>query len=167
LGTKRGRLLVKPRWQDAEGASVTETVEAYVRTCIDHYDMRAKWHRRLYRLSGLLSIVIGAALPVLTAFTFQQKNLVIALAGYLVAIATGMRGFYRWDSSWVLLRQTEISISREYRTWKVTSGSIAAADRDRAAQELMDRIDLIRAKEAVEYFDGMPELGAAAAKRAS
>jgi hypothetical protein len=29
----------------------------------------------------------------------------------------------------------------------------------------MDRVDAIRAKESVEYFDGMPEVGAAAAKR--
>lgn len=167
MGTKRGRILVKPRWDDEAGVSVTESVEAYVRTCISHYDVRAKWHRRLFRLSGLLSILIGAGLPVITAFTFHEKNLVIALAGYLVAIATGMRGFYRWDSSWVLLRQTEISISREYRTWRITSSSIAAADRDLAAHELMNRVDIIRAKEAIEYFDGMPDVSMAAVKRSA
>lgn len=167
MGTKRGRVFGKPRWDDTDGTSVAESVEAYVRTCISHYDRRAKWHRRLFRLSGLLSILIGAGLPVITAFTFREKNLAIALAGYIVAIATGMRGFYRWDSSWVLLRQTEISIAREYRMWRITSATMKPADRDLAAQELMDRVDVLRAKEAVEYFDGMPEVGAAAAKRSA
>lgn len=167
MAARRGRSAGDPRWDDADGESVSASVEAYIRDTVHHYDVRAKWHRRLFRLSGLVTILIGAGLPVITAFTFREKNLAIALAGYVVAIATGMRGFYRWDSSWVLLRQTQIAISREYRTWKVASRSMKQDERDRTAQDLMDRIDAIRAKEAVEYFDGMPELGSGAGKRST
>jgi hypothetical protein len=59
------------------------------------YDVRADWHRRCDRLSGILVILTAASLPVLTSLEYPGKSLTISLVGMLVAALTGLRAFYR------------------------------------------------------------------------
>lgn len=48
--------------------------EASVNKLRDQYDWRAKWHRRLFRFSGILVIVISASLPLLAGFSYPERT---------------------------------------------------------------------------------------------
>jgi len=112
------------------------------------YDLRATWHRRRYRFSGILVILAGAGLPLLVTVDYAGKDLVVAITGVLVALVTALRAFYRWDQSWILLRKTEMAITSALWEWR---GRRSGDDRA-AAVELLTCVDDIRKYEAESFF---------------
>lgn len=133
--------------------------EAYVLRVRDFYDARAWWNRRLYRLSGILVILVGATLPMLSALDYAYKEVTVSLAGVVIAVVTSLRTFYRWDQSWVLLRNTEIVLSNAYLAWKGSAEeTMEATDerqrlaRNQAAIALITKVSTIRQGEAESFF---------------
>lgn len=112
------------------------------------YDLRATWHRRLYRFSGIVVILAGAGLPLLVSVDYAGKDTAIAATGVLVAVITGLRAFYRWDQSWILLRKTEIAITSALWSWRSRE---SGTDRE-AAVELIRQVYEIRRFEAESFF---------------
>src|SRR4051812_40852666 len=86
---------------DPAAVGLPAVAEAYVLRVREFYDARAWWNRRLYRLSGVLVILVGAMLPLLSTLEYSYKDLTVSLAGVVVAMMTSLRAFYRWDQSWV------------------------------------------------------------------
>lgn len=122
--------------------------EAYVARLCRVYNLRATWHRRLYRFSGMVVILAGAGLPLLVSLDYAGKNIAISATGVLVAVVTGLRAFYRWDQSWILLRKTEMAITSALWVWLARE-----PDTDReAAAELMLQVYDIRKFEAEAFF---------------
>ncbi|WP_439656790.1 DUF4231 domain-containing protein [Lentzea sp. HUAS TT2] len=141
---------------------VIATADAYGTWLRSFYDVRARWHRRFYRASGTLVILVGAALPVLTSLDYPGKALTISLAGVVVAGLTGLRAFYRWDQSWILLRNSEMAVTAAYLEWKTTPGNFPAADdvaqrsvQEKAASAFIDRLGDLRQREATMFFKDM------------
>lgn len=134
-----------PRHDSTEFPSAAEAYALRVRRV---YDLRATWHRRLYRLSGIVVILAGAGLPLLVSVDYAAKEAVIAATGVLVAVITALRAFYRWDQSWILLRRTEMQLTAALWSWRSRE---PGADRE-AAAELIRRVHDIRAIETESFF---------------
>lgn len=141
---------------------VVATADAYGAWLRSFYDVRARWHRRFYRASGVAVIFVGATLPVLTSLEYPGKSWLISLAGVLVAGLTGLRAFYRWDSSWILLRNTEMAVTATYLEWKAGPGNFPVTDdaemkplQEKAAAAFIDRLGDLRQREAAAYFKDM------------
>jgi hypothetical protein len=117
----------------------------------------ARWHRRCYRLSGILVILLGGALPILASNHFTGKDLLVALIGFAVATITALRGFYRWDSGWVLMRETEFILTKRYMAWKALQVTEPAPEvlRKETSKLLADLV-AIREKEARSFFKELP-----------
>jgi len=131
--------------------------ETYFLRVRDFYDSRARWHRRFHRLSGVLVIVLGGLLPLLAGSDLAHKNVAIAGIGFTVATITALRGFYRWDSGWVLLRQTEFLLTKRYLDWKaqqVTSSDDSALREE--TSRLLQELIAIREEEARSFFKDLP-----------
>ncbi|QXJ21310.1 DUF4231 domain-containing protein [Actinomadura graeca] len=140
-------------------AAFPASVEAYALKIRDFYDHRARWHRRFFRVTSILVILIGAALPLAAGLQYEGKSLTLALAGVTISVLTALRSFYHWDQLWVMLRNTEIVVHDAYVTWKRkdadfarSSAPDAAALRDQAAQELMTLLLEVRRGEAETFF---------------
>jgi Protein of unknown function (DUF4231) len=136
-----------------------ETASAHISYVRHVYDLRARWHRRLYRLSGIIIILAGSSLPLLTTLSFPHKSLVISLIGVLVSALTALHGFYRWDRSWILLRVTEFAITELRHEWLGTvddkadpSDKVAADARRQATLDMLKKLEEIRRSEASSYF---------------
>jgi hypothetical protein len=152
---------------DKDFASV---VEDYVLRVRNFYDSRARWHRRFYRLSTILIILIGAGLPLAASLSYPHKAVLLGTFGVTVAALTALRAFYHWDQFWVLLRTTEVLITKTYLTWKASAPEIIEGDasspeqRKKSAAELAELILAIRGNEAQAFFRAlvdrhdMPEL---------
>lgn len=123
--------------------------ESYALRVRDFYDSRARWHRRFYRISGLIVIISGATLPVLATSNYSHKDFIVSCTGALVAALTALRAFYRWDQGWVLLRQTEIALNEAYATWK---GSLQHSPDQKDAGDLLVKVIELRRNEAETFF---------------
>ncbi|MFI6099878.1 DUF4231 domain-containing protein [Lentzea sp. NPDC051213] len=141
---------------------VVAAADAYGSWLRSYYDVRAKWHRRFYRLSGMLVIFVGAALPLLTSLDYPSKTVTISVAGVVVAGLTGLRAFYRWDQSWILLRNSEMAVTAAYLAWKTTPGNCPAADaqaptpeQEKAANVFIEKLVELRQHESTSYFKNM------------
>lgn len=146
-----------PLWQNPPDGSPA-SIEQYATEVIAFYDVRARWHRRLYRTSAMLIILAGASLPLLTTLDFPGQEGTVAGVGFLVAVTTALRALYRWDTSWVLLRDTEIELTEAYLAWKVgQSDADAPTDPARSARGLLERIMQIRRLESSEFFKSLPD----------
>jgi hypothetical protein len=129
----------------------------------NQYDWRARWHRRNFRFTGLVVILISASLPLLAGFKYPGKDLVIALAGVIIAAATGLRTFYQWDQMWGLLRRTHFSLNQASVQWRLAFGRAEATadpvERERlaytATEELLKKIEAIRVAESEKFFSAL------------
>lgn len=144
---------------DSAEVGFPAAVEAYVLRVREFYDSRARWHRRFYRLSAILVILVGAALPMLSTLDYAHKEVTVSAAGIVVAVVTSLRAFYRWDQSWVLLRNTEIVLSKAYWAWKGSAAETTEptdeqgiAARNEAAIALVATVTDIRKGEADSFF---------------
>lgn len=136
-------------------------VGRYVQQLRNFYDIRARWHRRGHRFSGIVVIVAGAALPLLATSQFAHKELVLSLVGVAISVVTALRSFYRFDQSWILLRNTEIAISHAYLKWKIVrhgagDESYSPERRETDTRALIDMIMGIRRDEAESFFNELP-----------
>jgi hypothetical protein len=131
-----------------DSSTFPAAAEAHVRRVREVYDVRATWHRRFYRFSGIVVIFAGAGLPLLVSVDYSAKDIVVALTGVLVALVTALRAFYRWDQSWILLRKTEMAITHALWEWR---GRAPGDDREDAVA-LLARVNDIRKFEAESYF---------------
>ncbi|MEV6161426.1 DUF4231 domain-containing protein [Streptomyces sp. NPDC052052] len=136
-------------------------VERYVQQLRHFYDARARWHRRGHRFSGIVVIITGAALPLLATSQFAHKELVLSLVGVAISAVTALRSFYRFDQSWILLRNTEIAISHAYLKWKMARSEAvdepsSPERRETDTRALIDVIMGIRRDEAESFFNELP-----------
>ncbi|MGW1275931.1 DUF4231 domain-containing protein [Streptomyces tsukubensis] len=154
-GNRRRPASRTPRLLDT-GADFITSAEAYVRELIGFYDSRARWHRRFYRISGVVTILSAAALPLLTILDLPNKSVVISGVGCLVAISTALKEFYRWDTSWVLLRQTETDLTRAYAAYASAKESGDGPPDPGAAHTLIGQVLRIREEESLRFFRNLP-----------
>lgn len=134
-----------------------EAARLYASRLRRFYDSRARWHRRFFRLSGITVIVLGASMPLLANFSYPYKAWTISLAGVLIAVITALRSFYRWDQSWILLRGTEMAITKAFWNWEAevqasTTENGSESDTRVRTQRFMDRLQEIRRGESDEFF---------------
>jgi hypothetical protein len=143
-----------------QGADFSRGVEDYVLRVRDFYDSRARWHRRFYRLSTVLVIMIGALLPLAAGLDYQYKEIALGVSGVAVASLTALRAFYHWDQFWILNRNTEIVITQKYLRWKalsMTASTPPATTPEHAALKLVEEIVKIREDEAGTFFKVLSE----------
>jgi uncharacterized protein DUF4231 len=122
------------------------------------YNARAIWHRRFYRLSGMLVILAGAGLPVLANLDYPGKSTVVSLAGMAVAVLTALHAFYRWDQSWILLRHTEGALTAAYWAWRLDVPVDTPADDKDAivrTKAFLALLAQIRDEESLTFFKGI------------
>ncbi|MCN9244583.1 DUF4231 domain-containing protein [Streptomyces sp. RY43-2] len=160
---RRFRVPALEEFLDVADDELDAAVEQYVQRLRHFYDARARWQRRGYRASGLVVIVVGALLPLLATSEFPGKELVLSLVGVTVSVVTALRSFYRFDQSWILLRNTEIAISDAYLKWKLARRraaadphSVEAEGTEGDTRALIDRIMRIRRDEAESFFNELP-----------
>ncbi|WP_267241528.1 DUF4231 domain-containing protein [Streptomyces sp. PR69] len=153
---RRFRAPAAEEFLDAPDDELAAAAERYVQRLRRFYDVRARWHRRGYRLTGVVVILVGALLPFLATAEYANKELTLALAGVTISVVTGVRSFFRFDQSWVLLRNTEIAITEEYLRWKLNRRRGGGEEPVAAARRLIEAVTRIRRDEAGEYFKELP-----------
>jgi Protein of unknown function (DUF4231) len=125
----------------------------------DDYHRRAKWHRIWFRTSGVVIIVLSAALPALTIPDYGAKKAVISSIGVTLAILTGLRSFYQWHENWSLLRQSDFELSYLLDKWTLETGAIAGLPPDQRKERFLELTlalrndaEQVRRSESTRFF---------------
>ncbi len=125
----------------------------------DSYRARAAWHKRFFWGSGVIVILLSATLPLLAAFDYARKDVIVAIFGVAIAALTALRNFFHWDQSWSLLRQTDFELTHLLDEWRLEAaeaGSGPASHRvDRlakATKRLLDESETVRRAESKAFF---------------
>lgn len=104
----------------------------------ESYRKASKRHRRSYALTELAAIVGAAAIPVVAVT--DLPDLVVALLGAAVLVATGVRTAFSLHESWVEDSQIQYAIEREVALYLVKAAPYAD---DAAAVELVKAVESI------------------------
>jgi hypothetical protein len=119
-----------PTWEQAISArypQYTELIKQHVETHQKRCQLRARRHRRWFRLTGVLTILFSVSLPALTSANFNGRDTLIAALAVGVAGLSGLRAFYQWDQSWKLYRSQEIALLSLLTKWQLGMVSIVKA----------------------------------------
>lgn len=125
------------------------------------YGRRATWHRRHFRSSGIVIIIVSASLPLLAGLDFGAKDMTIAILGVVVAVLTALRSFYQWDHLWSVLRQSDFELGFLIDKWELAVAEVQP-DREFAAEEILDltselrkAAEEVRRAESTRYFGSL------------
>jgi hypothetical protein len=91
--------------------------DKYVIPSLLWYEQHSWWPRVLFRLSGAVVVILGASLPLLAAFSFPRKEIVLSVVSVLLAGLIGLNAFFHWDEKWRGFKQTELTISHSISVW--------------------------------------------------
>lgn len=141
-------------------ATLTRIKDEFVGQKLHWYQVHARTPMFLFRVSGILIILLSVSLPLLATLEGFWKTLVLPIAALFVAGLTGLTSFFRWESGWKGYRQAQFTLEYLLTTWEV---QIAQASHHTDVQEGIDQafqatkqlLDATRttiSAEAEEYF---------------
>jgi hypothetical protein len=143
------------------GGSAEEVV-ARIRTLKGQYHDRAKWHRRWFRSTGIVIILLSATLPLLAGLDYDGKDVTIGVIGVAIAVLTALRNFYQWDQLWSLLRQSDFELTYLLDQYQLDATAIktdSAADATSKLHELTrtlrEEAEKVRRAESTRYFGSL------------
>jgi hypothetical protein len=141
--------------------SAEEVVEG-IRVLKDQYHDRAKWHRRCFRSSGIVIILLSATLPLLAGLDYDGKDVTIGVIGVAIAVLTALRNFYQWDQLWSLLRQSDFELTYLLDQWQLDVTAIKAGSAPDAPSKiyeltltLREAAEKVRRAESTRYFGSL------------
>lgn len=134
--------------------------DKYVIKELKWYETHARQPMILFRVSGVLIILLSVSIPFLATLEGLWRTIVLPIVALLVAGLTGLISFFRWESDWKGYRQTQFTLDYLLSIWelKITQ---AKHERDiqqaidmalEATQQLLDTTHTTTSAEAEEYF---------------
>ena len=111
-------------------------VKGSLSSMISYYQSRTPRKRIWFRTTGILVILLSAALPVLAAFGERlvgntAKDIIVAVVAAIIALLSGLNTFFRWDATWHGYTQSLFELYRIRAEWE-SSRAAAITNRDLA-----------------------------------
>lgn len=139
---------------------VTRIKDAFVVQKLHWYTAHARTPMFLFRICGVLVIVLSVSLPLLATLEGYWKTLILPVVALFVAGLTGLTSFFHWESGWKGYRQAQFSLEFLLTNWElqITEASHhtdVQAGIDLALQatrQLLQATQTAVSAEAEEYF---------------
>jgi Protein of unknown function (DUF4231) len=151
-----------PHMQDGmDGLSAfREIVEEHVRAAAQWYQDHKGAPRRLYRLSTVLGIVVGATIPMFSLLDAPGARLMAAIGGIVVTAVAALNAAYRWDKTWQVFTLAQTQLEAQLAEWElrmlIAESAPTREQREKAGasatRELLIASRSIRESEAEEFF---------------
>lgn len=150
---------------------IKEIVEKHVLTQLRWYEANIHLPNMLYRISGVLLILLGLAIPILTqvpdATLNGHKDLVISITGLAITGLTAISSFFAWDKTWRGRRLTTTDLNLALAEWEVemTRSRIPSVPSDsdkhalQATKELLQRSYSTTRAETEQFFKDLSTPG--------
>lgn len=146
---------------------LAELVDRHVRPLVDWYQRKKRWPRRLYRMTTVAVILLGASIPLLTiAEPSQASRLVIATVGVTISGLTGLASVTDWQRRWQIFTDAQTSLEVRLAEWELAVAEADLTEPDvqarkhklEATRDLLTASMSIRLSETQEFFAGQPQV---------
>ena len=104
----------------------TQAVEAtrelktkYIEPRIEWYRTHTSAPRRLFRVAGVLTILLSVSLPAAAAAEFPHKAIVLSGMSITIAMLSGLSGFYRWERTWHGNSTSQMALEQHVAKWEL------------------------------------------------
>gem|GEM_PF-274746 len=125
-------------------------LEQRVNDQIQWYEKKSAINQKRYKQCQIGAIVFGAAIPLLTAISFEDFEVLlrftIALLGSLIAIMNALVSLYKFQDNWVQYRTAAESLTREKFLF-LTKSRPYAGDEEKDFKQLVERCELTMSSE--------------------
>ncbi|WP_248919940.1 DUF4231 domain-containing protein [Pseudomonas entomophila] len=133
-------------------------------------DPRREWYAKhqsypfyMFRVCGVVTILLGVILPVVAVTYFQYKTEVMSVMSLTIAALTGLSNFFRWERSWRGREQSKFAIDALEAKWELelAKASHVLSEEKRlehvyiATNDFFTNVRIISAAETDEFFSGM------------
>jgi Protein of unknown function (DUF4231) len=148
----------------------TQAIDAARAIKAKYVDDRLQWYtthkalpRVLYRLVGIVTVILSVTLPALTAATFRNKDVTISCISIVIAALTGLGSFYHWDRTWQKNATAQASIEAFLAKWELELARakelVAPADRTKhvydATDDLIANTSRVISSETQDFFNNL------------
>lgn len=127
-----------------------EYLEQRVNDQIQWYENKAAINQKKYKQCQLGAIIFGASIPLLTAISFEEFEVLlrftIALLGSLIAIMNALVSLYKFQDNWVQYRTAAESLTRE-RFLFLTQSKPYNGEEESDFKQLVERCEVIMSSE--------------------
>ncbi len=139
---------------------LTHIKDEFVVRQLNWYKTHGRTPMLLFRVSGVLVILLSVSLPFLATLEGLWKTMVLPVIALLIAGLTGLNSFFRWESDWKGYRQTQFTLEYLLTTWELQMTE-ARHQEDvqkgidialQATKQLIDTTQTMTSAEAEEYF---------------
>ena len=148
----------------SELASVLEEVRPFVekvQETREWYEKRAGPPRIAFRVIGVVVILLSLSIPLIASLRFSSKDMVLSLAAVLIAIATSLNSFFKWEQTWQAFRKSEFALGHLLTVWELRrveamheTDPIKARDRIlTATEQLIEEANKVTSSETQQFFD--------------
>src|SRR5260370_35164944 len=148
----------------SELASVLEEVRPFVdkvKRSRKWYEAHANRPRIAFRAVGVVVILLSLSIPFIAALRFTGKDLVLSLSAVLIAIATSLNSFFKWEQTWQAFRKSEFALDHLLTAWhlqrvEALHETHPARPRERiltATEQLIEDANKVASSETKQFFD--------------
>lgn len=139
-----------------------ELVERQVVPMIDWYQRKKRWPRRLHKSTTAVVIVLGALIPIATAWSGSTPARVfVGVLGVVITTVTSLAVSFDWYRRWRLFTIAQNTLESQLATWEfaIARARMLPEEEGRAAaieatSVLLEAANLARNEETEAFFEG-------------
>ena len=130
----------------------------------DWYRKHKTLPRLLFRVGGIITIVLAASLPAVAPIDFPRKTIVLTVMSVTIAALTGLNSFFRWERAWRGRALSQYAIDGLVARWEleIENARLILGDAHerrqhvyRATRDLISNFQNVADTESEEFFSGM------------
>jgi Protein of unknown function (DUF4231) len=137
--------------------------EKSVDSRIDWYKNHTFWPRLLFRVAGIVTIILSASLPAVSVASFQSKEFVLSVMSIGIAVLTGFSSFFRWERTWRGNLTAKIAIEQYCAKWELelTNARLKTSPEERikhvylATSYLLTNVSNVVSSESEGFFSNL------------
>jgi hypothetical protein len=142
-----------------------ELVERQVLPLIDWYQRKKRWPRRLHKSTTALVIILGALIPIASAWSASTPARVfVGVVGVTITTVTSLAASYDWYRRWRLFSVAQGQMESHLATWEfaMARAQLLPADEGRAeaiaaTSVLLEAANQARNEETEAFFESQSD----------
>lgn len=159
--------------QDDYTLPLRELVERRILPLIDWYQRKKRWPRRLHKSSSAAVIVLGALIPVASAWSASTTARVfVGAVGVTITTVTSLAASYDWYRRWRIFTVAQSALESQLASWELAIARARMLPEEQGRAEafaattaLLEAANQARNEETESFFESQGERTALAPAR--
>lgn len=138
--------------------SQTEYIDERLNQFREWYDVKAVRAKRNYQWMRAITVIGGAAVPVLINLPFKNIDIITTLISLVVVVLISLESVFHFREQWKNYRATEQLLAKEYFNFVAAEGNYRNKNPKEAFLDFVDRVENAIASENASTLNVMTTL---------